>query len=86
LPTIWSQLASPIQTLTGMISSKVWSSPTRSCSSWLSRATCCSVCFRPVTSRAIFEAPMMRPASLRIGETLSETSMMVPSLRRRFVS
>ena len=41
--------------------------------------------FSSVMSRPIFEAPMIRPEASRIGETVSETSMIVPSLRRRFV-
>ena len=41
--------------------------------------------FSAVMSRPIFEAPMIRPSASRMGETVSETSMMVPSFRRRFV-
>jgi hypothetical protein len=41
---------------------------------------------RSVTSRAIFEAPTMTPSSLRIGDTVREIAMRVPSLRRRVVS
>jgi hypothetical protein len=41
---------------------------------------------RAVMSRAIFEAPMIRPGESRTGETVSETSISVPSLRRRTVS
>ena len=37
------------------------------------------------TSRPILEAPTISPSSLRIGETVSETSMMVPSFRLRLV-
>ena len=38
-----------------------------------------------VTSRPTLEAPMTSPSALRMGETVSETSMMVPSFRRRLV-
>jgi hypothetical protein len=41
--------------------------------------------FSWVMSRPIFEAPMMRPEASRMGETVSETSMTVPSFRLRFV-
>ena len=36
-------------------------------------------------SRAIFEAPMIRPELSRMGETVSAMSMIVPSFRRRRV-
>ena len=39
-----------------------------------------------VISRPIFEAPTIRPEASRIGETVRETSMIAPSLRRRLVS
>ena len=39
-----------------------------------------------VTSRPTLEAPTISPSALRMGETVSETSMMVPSFRRRLVS
>ena len=38
-----------------------------------------------VMSRPTLEAPMISPSALRMGETVSETSMMVPSFRRRLV-
>ena len=41
---------------------------------------------RSVMSRAILEAPMMSPASFRIGETVNEIERRVPSFRRRIVS
>ena len=39
-----------------------------------------------VMSRATFEAPTSRPAASHTGETVSETSMICPSARRRRVS
>src|SRR5262250_555777 len=45
-----------------------------------------SVRTRPVMSRAIFDAPITLPVSSLIGETASETSNAVPSLRRQTVS
>ena len=39
-----------------------------------------------VMSRAILEAPMISPASSRIGETVREIWISLPSLRRRTVS
>ena len=41
---------------------------------------------RSVMSRAIFEAPTIVPSPSRIGETVSEMSTRLPSLRRRTVS
>ncbi|HEX8852439.1 MAG TPA: PAS domain S-box protein, partial [Pyrinomonadaceae bacterium] len=41
---------------------------------------------RDVMSRAIFDAPTMRPSASFTGETVSDTSTKVPSLRRRTVS
>ena len=41
---------------------------------------------RAVMSRAILDAPTMRPLSSMIGETASEMSSSEPSLRRRTVS
>ena len=41
--------------------------------------------FWRVMSRAIFEAPTMRPLPSLMGDTVSETSISVPSLRRRVV-
>ena len=38
-----------------------------------------------VTSRPTLEAPMISPSEFRIGEMVSATSMIVPSLRRRLV-
>src|ERR1043166_6871386 len=38
---------------------------------------------RSVISRAILEAPMMRPSAVLIGDTVSETLIKRPSLRRR---
>ena len=35
---------------------------------------------------ALFEAPTIWPAGLRIGEMVSETKIFLPSLRRRIVS
>ena len=49
-----------------------------------SRSASMSFCW--VMSRPIFEAPMIRPSASRMGETVSETSMIVPSFRRRLVS
>jgi hypothetical protein len=37
-------------------------------------------------SRAIFDAPMIRPVPSRTGETVSEMSRRLPSFRRRTVS
>jgi hypothetical protein len=37
-------------------------------------------------SRAIFEAPTIVPLPSTIGETVTETSTSLPSLRRRLVS
>jgi len=37
-------------------------------------------------SRATFEAPMMRPAEFRTGDTVREISTGRPSLARRIVS
>jgi hypothetical protein len=37
-------------------------------------------------SRAIFEAPITRPLASRTGEIVSDSSMRLPSLRRRSVS
>ena len=37
-------------------------------------------------SRAIFETPTTRPVASRTGDTVSEMSTSVPSLRRRTVS
>jgi hypothetical protein len=37
-------------------------------------------------SRAVFDAPMMRPVESRIGDTVREISMRRPSLARRIVS
>ena len=42
--------------------------------------------FCSVMSLATFEAPMMLPSASRMGETVSETSMMRSSFVRRFVS
>ena len=50
-----------------------------------SRAAASSL-VRSVTSRAIFEAPMMVPLSSLIGETVSDTAISAPSLRWRVVS
>ena len=41
---------------------------------------------RSVTSRQIFEAPTIVPRAFRIGDTVSEISTELPSLRRRTVS
>ena len=41
---------------------------------------------RSLMSRAIFDAPITRPASSRIGDTVSEIGMSVPSFRCRTVS
>ena len=40
----------------------------------------------PVMSRPIFEAPMILPLASLMGETVSEISTRLPSLRRRTVS
>ena len=45
-----------------------------------------SACRFEVMSRAIFEAPIILPVRSLIGETVSETSINEPSLRRRTVS
>ena len=45
-----------------------------------------SCCRRSLMSRAIFDAPTILPSALPIGETVSETSTGVPSLRTRTVS
>ena len=42
--------------------------------------------FRSVMSRATFDAPMTRPSSSRIGETVREMSIRRPSLATRTVS
>ena len=39
-----------------------------------------------MTSRATFDAPMISPVGLRTGEIVTDTSIGVPSLRRRTVS
>src|SRR2546426_520076 len=46
----------------------------------------CSARLRSVMSRAIFEAPMMRPSLSLIRDTVRDTSMCVPSFLRRTVS
>jgi hypothetical protein len=46
----------------------------------------CAACLRSVMSLAIFEAPMIRPSAFLTGDTVSEMSARVPSLRRRKVS
>ena len=51
-----------------------------------SRSRSSSARLRSVMSLATFEAPMILPSASRIGETLSETSMMRPSFVRRLVS
>jgi hypothetical protein len=51
-----------------------------------SRSRSASTRRRSVMSRAILEAPMMRPLASRTGETVREISMRVPSLRTRSVS
>ena len=51
-----------------------------------SRARSASSSLRSEMSRAIFEAPMTRPSSSRIGDTVSEIGMSDPFLRRRMVS
>jgi hypothetical protein len=51
-----------------------------------SRARASSACLRAVMSRAIFDAPTMRPSGPRMGETVSEMSMREPSLCTRTVS
>jgi hypothetical protein len=64
------------------------SAPT-SLSFWVLAAyslVCASSRARSVTSRAIFEAPMMVPWSSRIGETVSEMEREVPSFLSRMVS
>jgi hypothetical protein len=48
--------------------------------------SCLSRRLRSVMSRAIFDAPRIFPSGPRMGETVSEMSMSVPSLRRRTVS
>ena len=59
---------------------------------WSSRCAPCTAAMassarrRSVMSRAIFDAPMIAPASLRIGDTVIEIGTSVPSLRRRQVS
>ena len=49
-------------------------------------ASLSSTCLRSVMSRAIFEAPMIVPRALRIGEMVTDTSSNRPSLVRRTVS
>ena len=49
------------------------------------RARSASIRFCSVMSRPVFDAPTISPSASRIGETVSDTSMIVPSLRRRFV-
>ena len=51
-----------------------------------SRSRSSSARFRSVMSRATFEAPTILPSASQIGETLSDTSMMRPSLVHRLVS
>ena len=46
-----------------------------------SRRLAMAACSRPLISRAIFDAPITRPVSSRIGETVREMGMSVPSLR-----
>jgi hypothetical protein len=48
--------------------------------------SCASARLRAVMSRAIFEAPMIRPCWSFTGEIVSEMSSGVPSLRSRTVS
>ena len=55
----------------------------RSSISWLS--ACCVRLFS-VMSRAALEMPTILPEAERIGEMLSETSTVLPSLRTRDVS
>lgn len=45
-----------------------------------------SILFSPVTSRMIFETPISSPEGLRMGESVTETSISRPSLRRRTAS
>ncbi len=54
----------------------------RSATSWSMRS---SLCFWSETSRAIFDAPTICPASSRRGEMVSDTCTSSPSLRRRTV-
>ena len=41
---------------------------------------------RSVMSRPTFEAPIISPSAFLMGDTVSDTSMIVPSFLRRFVS
>ena len=50
------------------------------------REVSCSDRFRAVTSRAITEAPTMLPPAAWIGETVSESTSIRPSLVTRSVS
>ena len=50
------------------------------------RWTVASATFRSLMSRATFEAPMIFPAASLIAETVTETSTLLPSLRKRTVS
>jgi hypothetical protein len=53
---------------------------------WARKRVVCSARLRAVMSRAIFDAPMMRPAPSRTGEMVSETSTRRPSFVIRTVS
>jgi hypothetical protein len=57
--------------------------PIRACPCLMLRL--CSV-LRSEMSRAIFDAPMMLPLGVKMGETVSEISTELPSLRWRTVS
>ncbi len=50
------------------------------------RCWACSDALRSLMSRAIFEAPMITPLALQMGEIVSATSMRRPLLATRTVS
>ena len=77
----WTKL--PAVSVTRMRSFEESKMRRRSSISWLS-ARC--VRLVSVTSRADLEMPTIWPEAERIGEMLSETSTMLPSLRMRDVS
>ena len=77
----WTKV--PLVSVTRMRSFEVSKMRRRSSISWLS-ARC--VRLLSVMSRAVLEMPTILPEAERIGEMLSETSTMLPSLRTRAVS
>ena len=56
------------------------------CRSSISRLSAARVFLVSVRSRTVLDAPMIAPDGALIGDTLSETGTVVPSLRNRTVS